>query len=389
MSIRVPIAAVVLTLGISLGACDRSQGVPDEELGALVLAPKPPVETVDVGRAATDPDELGRALLRPYRVSVAALGPHAITIAMTTTIEADGKVVDTLVEKTVVELGDGPTYHAVYESSADYGREAIFLGGRLFLRPRYQRWHERAPETPDEPAELRDTFAAGIGATWDLVAPGAQLTDKGATTVAGRPGRAIAIAMAARPATPRREAVVQRKWREARMVEALEGTVVLDAASGSPLAAKLSGAIAFVRDGKKLVMKVVLDASVDKIGTKAAIAAPAATEVVATPERQREVDDHDFLLDGIAPPIRKNLDGSPVPPNPHFAGSGSAGDVRVPTPPPVDAAKPTDDDPPKKKKRRHRDDESTDDKAPKADPPTEPKPTDPTPADPKPATDTP
>ena len=32
--------------------------------------------------------------------------------------------------------------------------------------------------------------------------------------------------------------------------------------------------------------------------------------MVATPERLREVDDRDFLLQGIAPPMRKPTDGA-------------------------------------------------------------------------------
>ena len=47
-----------------------------------------------------------------------------------------------------------------------------------------------------------------------------------------------------------------------------------------------------------------------------AITAPAEAEVVATPERKREVDERDYLLQGIAPPIRKNADGTAATPQP-------------------------------------------------------------------------
>jgi hypothetical protein len=43
---------------------------------------------------------------------------------------------------------------------------------------------------------------------------------------------------------------------------------------------------------------------------------PATEDVVATPERLREVDDRDFLLQGIAPPLRKAADGSTIAPQP-------------------------------------------------------------------------
>jgi hypothetical protein len=57
-------------------------------------------------------------------------------------------------------------------------------------------------------------------------------------------------------------------------------------------------------------MAVKLDSSLSGIGTAAAIAAPPEDEVVATPERLREVDDRDELLKGIAPPLRSKRDAA-------------------------------------------------------------------------------
>ena len=34
--------------------------------------------------------------------------------------------------------------------------------------------------------------------------------------------------------------------------------------------------------------------------------------MIATPERRREVDDRDYLLQGIAPPLRRNPDGTAI-----------------------------------------------------------------------------
>jgi hypothetical protein len=58
-------------------------------------------------------------------------------------------------------------------------------------------------------------------------------------------------------------------------------------------------------------MKISLAGAVSEVGHPAEITAPPADDVVATPERAREVDDRDFLLQGIAPPLRKNPDGTP------------------------------------------------------------------------------
>ena len=285
--------------------CGRAQGIPDQDLGGLVIAPKPKSDPIDVERAAKDAGELGRAIALPERAIATALGPHVMTIATTTTVSEAGKTVEELSDRVAVELGDKGAYHAVYTNSADYGREVTWLGGKLYLRPRYQRWHERAPETPDEPDRLRDELCEAIGATWELVGPGAEVNDLGVAQAAGRAGRKIAIQLAADAKHVPAETLVQRKWREQRTIDELYGEVVLDADKGVPLAIKLAATISFTRDHRHFTMKVALDATTSSIGQATAITAPGADDVVATPERLREVDDRDFLLQGIAPPLRK------------------------------------------------------------------------------------
>jgi hypothetical protein len=307
--------AAILTLGSAI-ACGRSQGVPDQELGELVVEPRQPDAKIVVDRAAKDPAELGRALAQPLSKLLVALGPHTATLSTLIVVDEAGKPVSTLGDKTKIEIGDGGAFHALYENDADYGREVIFSGGKLFLRPRYQRWHGRAPETADEPVALRDQFFEPIAATWDLLAPGIELTDKGAATAAGRPGRKIAIQQSPKPAKPAAEPIAQRKWREQRTIEEVTGEVILDTETGTPLEVKLAGTVSFMRDGRRFKLKTSLSASLSEIGKPTAITAPADNEVVATPERRREVDERDYLLQGIAPPIRKNADGTAATPQP-------------------------------------------------------------------------
>jgi len=204
-----------------------------------------------------------------------------------------------------LELGERGAYHGVYANSADYGRETLFVGGKLYLRPRYQVWHERAPETPDEPAALREQYYDAIAATWELLAFAAELSDRGPVLVGGRTGRKIEVKLAPGDHTPPAERQSQRRWREGRTVDELAGEVVLDPDKGVPLTVKLAGTVAFMRDGRRFAMKVAVEAAVDKIGKPVALAAPAPADVVETPERAREVDDRDFLLRGIAPPLRQ------------------------------------------------------------------------------------
>jgi hypothetical protein len=286
-------------------ACGRGKGVPDDKLGNLVIAPKSGGDAIDVDLAAKDPAELGRALGAPVTMVQAALGPATITIDTRNTVTENGVTVSGLTDKVTLELGERGAFHGVYANSADYGRETLFVGGKLYLRPRYQVWHERAPETPDEPAALREQYYDAIAATWELLAFAAELSDRGPVLVAGRTGRKVEVKLAPGDHTPPAEHQSQRRWREGRTVEELAGEVVLDPDKGVPLTVKLAGTVAFMRDGRRFSMKLAVESAVDKIGKPAALAAPAPGDVVATPERAREVDDRDFLLRGIAPPLRQ------------------------------------------------------------------------------------
>jgi hypothetical protein len=298
------LAIACLTLAVS---CGRAQGVADEDLGDLVTAPVESTTPIKAARAATDPAELSRALAQPLTVVVAALGPHRTEMSSVTVVDEAGAVVSELTETTKLELGDKAAYHGEYTNTADYGREVIFDGTSLFLRPRYQRWHQRAPESPAEPAEQRDKFYAPIAATWELFAPAVELIDKGAATIAGRPGTKIEVRKSPKPGANPTEKLAQRKWREARVIEDVTGEVVLDTEKAVPLSVKLAGTISFMRDGRRFKMKVTLTSTVTALGAQP-ITAPAPTEVVVTPERMREVDDRDTLLQGIAPPSRKASD---------------------------------------------------------------------------------
>jgi hypothetical protein len=229
-------------------------------------------------------------------------------VKSTTLVHEGANQVNALTVDTTIELGDKATWHAVANNSEDYGREAIWTGDALYLRQRYARWHKRAPNDELEPVALRDDYAAELAAVWDLLSPGIELSDRGARTVAGRGGRVIEVKLSPSPKKPAAEPLTQRKWRETRVVEAASGEVVLDTDTGAPLAIKLAGKLAFVRDGRRFTMTIDATSAVRDIGQVVAIALPPAEEVVATPERFKEVDDRDALLKNLAPPIKAQLD---------------------------------------------------------------------------------
>jgi len=288
-----------------------------------VLAEK----AVSLDAAAKNPAELLRALNEPLRVGKGALGPHKITSTNSNVITEGGNVIDKLDEQTAIEVADGGAWHAVYSNTGDNGREGIFDGKKLFLRPRYMGWHGRAPNDADEPAQLLASYDQTIAANWDLLMPGAELSDQGVVQVAGHAARKIIAKLAPSPGTPPREPLPQRAWRMSRKVTALDAEFVFDADTARLLSAKVAGAIEFTRDNRQFKMQVTSARTADAVGTPIAIAAPPANEVVATPERAREADDRDALLEGIAPPTRRPttpaVAGDPVAPPAGGKGQGT------------------------------------------------------------------
>src|SRR4051812_15088341 len=115
-----------------LVACGRDNTVPDDQLWGLVTsaAPPPPIR---VEQAAKDPDVLSSALPLPHGAVVAAIGPHSLLIDTRTVSEEGGKQVEDIADHAQLELGTGDTFPGVYTNNADYGREAIYTGGKMYL----------------------------------------------------------------------------------------------------------------------------------------------------------------------------------------------------------------------------------------------------------------
>jgi hypothetical protein len=298
-------ALILATLALGLGACSGDGGVKDEELEGLVVSPPSERPPVDLDKATADGVELGRALTTPHHEVAAKLGAHQLKVTSRIEVKEGDTVVETLSDETVLEYAADGQYHAKYDNSADYGREVLWQAGALYLRPRYARWHRRPPTNDSEPQTIRDQMYAVAGEYFDLVAHAAEVTDKGAATVAGRGGRRVEIKLAPSPRKPAAQVLTQRKWRETVTVQALTGEAVLDAEAALPLSARFAATLAFSRDGRSFTMTLEVGHEVTSVGQAVALVTPPPEEVVDTPQRSREVDERDQLLDGFAPSSKK------------------------------------------------------------------------------------
>jgi hypothetical protein len=310
MSARRSLGHALAWLALGAAGCGGGRGVPDEDLEGLVRSPPAGPAAVEPARAAAEPAELARALAIRHRDVAAALGAHQVTVTSRYEVKEGGQVVEALADETTLAIDGAGHWRAVYHNDADYGREVIWHEDALYLRPRYARWHRRAANDVHEPLILREQIYAVLGDYYEVVAHAAELSDRGATRAAGRDGHRVEVRLAAAPGRPPPQHLVQRAWRATVTVQALDGEAVLDAETAVPLAARVLATYQFVRDGRTFVTTLEVRHEVNP-EPPAAIEPPAAEEVVATPERSRDVDERDRLLKGMAPPARR-AGGEPV-----------------------------------------------------------------------------
>ncbi len=263
----------VLTAGVGAAACGRA--------GAHSPAEDPVTDTpIDVARAATDSKEAARALLRRWRDSAAGMVPLSFAGSARSVLRDGDKVVASLDETFAIDAEEGAA-HAVVQNSRDAGRELFAQGGTVWVRPRYGKFHRRAPSSGDEVARALDDAYGTLAAQIALVADGMSVTDGGpAQGMGGRPGRRIVLRAAGGK------------------VQSLDGEAILDDKTGTVLTARLEARLA-LEGGRALEVRCLHELR----PLAAAVAVPGEDDAVATPMRSTDTEDREDLLRGLAPPL--------------------------------------------------------------------------------------
>lgn len=302
--------ALVSALVVAFGCTGSGSGIPDDELGSLVLGSDTRGRGIDVARAGRDADELLRAALLPHERVRQALGAHRFRSKVSTRVSAGGQEVEALEVETSIDTAADGAFHARSQNSRDYGFEVVFAGGDLYLAPRYSRFHRRAPERASEPEDIRANMYGELGAHLELLARALTVDDRGVQPLGGRSAHQLAITKAARAREPAGEVLEHRKWRDTVIVDEARGELFLDQETGIPLRAMVHGAVSFERDGQHFVMSFDVEHEISDIGAAVQVEAPPEDRWVRTPLRSTEVDERDLLLEGIAPPTRQRQEAS-------------------------------------------------------------------------------
>jgi len=278
---------------------------PEHKTSGLVDTVKRETVPVDPAKATKNVAELLRAIGQSHDKVGAAIGAHKFSGSSTVEVLRGDTSLQKIEANVVIELDARGNYRAIRNLSGDYGREVIYLDGTLYLRPRYSKYHRRAPETKAEPTKLRNQFFSTLAEYLQPLANVLAIDKVSEVSFAGRSAYKITLTTADKPRTRPDERLDQRRWRETITGGKVSGHVVLDKKSGAPLAAKISGEVAFTRKGKKLRMKLSISHAISDVGKAIAIAAPPPDQTVDTLQRNTETAERDRLLKGIAPPTGK------------------------------------------------------------------------------------
>ena len=275
-----------LPLLLVLSACSHAG---DENLG-LTEGKK---VAVDVERL-TQPDELVRALSLHGRDLDERLGPHRMDATQTLALALPSGQKRTLDETFSVQSDGRGTVHLVHDNDR-YGFEAFAQGRQLWVKPRYGKFVHR-PIEGDELGRLRVTAETAAASDLRLLERFVQVREAGTASVAGHAARKLALSARSTPAPARHETEPGRKWRETLQVGYIEGSVMVDAKSGAPLAVQLDAAYTFERDGKPLSATLKY-----KQTTSADPGAMAPPTDYAELGHARPMVDRQTLLDGLKP----------------------------------------------------------------------------------------
>jgi hypothetical protein len=315
---RLASALACVALGCQVGACaNEREGLPDEELGNLVVSPHEEEPTVDPAKAKSSVNELMAILHLPHSWVSSKLGAHKVSGHYTLEVREGKEVVEELEEKLTMSYDSKGRYWAELDNSKEYGRHAIYDGTSLYLRPRYGRYHGRAPNDQAEESKIRNELFAFASDYLDLAARRLEVSDKGSGTLQSRSVQELQLQLAPDARKVAAETLPQRLWRNDAEVLALEGLAKLDIETGVPLSLAFKTTVAFERDGRRFEMSIDAERNISALGHGESVSAPPDDQIVRIAPRQRELSERDQLLKSIAPPAPS----APTPQDPTGRGA--------------------------------------------------------------------
>jgi hypothetical protein len=241
---------------------------------------------------AVRPERFARALRKLGRAHFRGLarfdaGPAAGPIESVTT-------------DTDVWIDNKGNWRLVELNNKDGGREIVLHGHELSVALRYGKMIRRAAEDP-EPEQLLEEGVGAPFAAWALLRDVTTVDDFGRETRGGRKVHVYKLGKARRTRAPasKLDPKDRRAWRRTLLAETVEGTFVIDEASGVPVQVDVRAQYTMrVGDGEGVPMRGLVEVrtAIEDIGASPLIARPEAEDF---PFRQRTVPEEKALLSGL------------------------------------------------------------------------------------------
>ena len=215
---------------------------------------------------------------------------------------------DSVTTDTDIWIDDHGNWRLVEINNKDGGREIVLYGHELSVALRYGKMIRRAAEDP-EPEQLLEEGIGAPFAAWELLRDVSTVDDFGREVRGGRKVHVYELSKASRP-RPRSATVDptdRRSWRRTLEADTVDGTFVVDEASGALLHVDVKSSYNMRRsdrgteaDGKRedTPMRgfVEVRTSIEDIGASPTIARAEAEDF---PFRQRTVPEEKALLSGL------------------------------------------------------------------------------------------
>jgi hypothetical protein len=247
-----------------------------------------PAQKVTVLADALRPDAFAAALKR-----IGGAHFHASARFAAGPAGAAPNVVTTTTDVWVDRSGN---YRFREQNDRDGGREVVLHGRELAVALRYGKMIRRVAEEP-EPSRLLEEALGAPFAVFDLVARGARVARAGTELVGG----AHATVFELRPgdggsAGKARASEGLRKWRDKASIDALQGRILVDDATGALLRCDLTAKFAAAGDAKPIEGNVEVHTVLTDVASTAPIERPPAEDLAM---RQRTVPEQKELLRGL------------------------------------------------------------------------------------------
>jgi hypothetical protein len=247
-----------------------------------------PAQKVTVLADALRPDAFAAALKRiggahfhataHFAAGAAGAAPNAVTTTTDVWVDRSGN------------------YRVREQNDRDGGREVVLHGRELAIALRYGKMIRRVAEEP-EPSRLLEEALGAPFAVFDLVARQARVARAGSELVGGTHATAFEL----RPSdgagagkAPSSEGL--RKWRDKASIDALQGRILVDDATGALLRCDLTAKFTTAGDGKPIEGNVEVHTVLTDVASTAPIERPPAENLAM---RQRTVPEQKELLRGL------------------------------------------------------------------------------------------